>query len=146
MANSDDYQIKYWSDLENFSYHSPKPERSIKRKLTIVISFLLILAITPSVIYSLTNLDLSPKKEVSVASTQNKPISENSEKTQPEIHTVTVELPKKSSNQAEVINNDSYWKISKRVCGNGKYYISIQSQNGGKALYKGDFVSASCVL
>lgn len=46
----------------------------------------------------------------------------------------------------EVINNDSYWKISKRVCGTGKYYLSIRAQNDGKALYKGEHVIVDCSL
>ncbi|MBI4097614.1 MAG: hypothetical protein HY426_01090 [Candidatus Levybacteria bacterium] len=45
-----------------------------------------------------------------------------------------------------VINNDSYWKISKRHCGSGKYYLSIREQNDAKPLYKGDFVSVNCSL
>lgn len=45
-----------------------------------------------------------------------------------------------------VLNNDSYWKISKRHCGTGKFYLSIRDQNGGKPLYKEDFVEVSCSL
>lgn len=149
MGNSDNYQIKYWNDLENFSYKSPKPERSIKRKLAIVFSFIFVLAVTPTLIMEISNFDAKPAKEVSVASTQSKQNLQNSVNTQPEVHKVTIELPKKApaqAGQAEVINNDSYWKISKRVCGDGKYYLSIQAQNENKPLHVGNTVAASCVL
>jgi len=143
MSETDNYQ-NYWSGTETYKYESPKkPARSVKRKLAIVSVFLLILALTPSLIYALTNFDLDKGREVSVVVPQTTPAPINNA---PEVHTVTIEEPKTQGNDAEVINNDSYWKISKRVCGDGKYYISIQTQNGSKALYKGDTVSASCVL
>jgi len=138
------YEYSYWGNESTYVYKSPKQERSLKRKLAIVFSFVFVLAITPSMIYALSNFNLKSSPKVSVV---NPPAIITTEIPEaPEIYNVTIEEPKTLNNQAEVIINDSYWKISKRVCGSGKYYISIQSQNGGKALYKGDIVSASCVL
>ncbi len=134
------HEYDYWDNESTYVYKSPKNKRSLKRKLAIVFSFVFILAITPPLILSLSNLDLNPSPKVSVVNTQ---IEAPSQKSYP----VTIEEPKQSDvNQIEVIKNDSYWKISKRACGTGNYYISIQSQNGSKALHEGDLVSASCVL
>lgn len=149
MDKTTNNQINYWASIESYDYQSSKPKRSIKRKLGIVLCFIGVLAITPSLIYALSNFNFDNPKEVSVlnSQTQTQP-----QKTTPEVHTVTIEEPKepkepkKPANQAEIINNDSYWKISKRVCGTGKYYLSIQSQNGSKALHRGDTVTVSCVL
>lgn len=127
--------MKYWPS-DNFSEEKPR-KRSLKRKLAIVGSFLIVLTITPSIIFGLLSLDLSKTEKVSAV---NDAVSLSAK---PKEHIVTVEEPKNSST-AEVINNDSYWKISKRVCGTGKYYLSIQAQNNGKALYKGDIVIAAC--
>lgn len=63
--------------------------------------------------------------------------------------TVPTETPvnsKAKNNYAVVLNNDSYWKIAKRVCGNGRLYLSIRDQNNGKALYKGEKVAVNCAL
>lgn len=49
-----------------------------------------------------------------------------------------------SSDEIYVLNNDSYWKIAKRVCGNGKLFLSISEQNEGQNLHPGDFVKVSC--
>ncbi|KKR94700.1 MAG: hypothetical protein UU45_C0008G0100, partial [Candidatus Levybacteria bacterium GW2011_GWA2_41_15] len=46
----------------------------------------------------------------------------------------------------KILKNDSYWKISKRVCGEGKYYLSISGLNENKPLYRGDSVLVSCNL
>lgn len=141
----DDYQINYWKGQETYHYKPAKPKRSIKRKLAIVFSFIFVLAITPSLIYSLSSLDLSKANEISLVNSKGQ-ISPAPEIISPQNLEVTIEEPKEAANQTEVISNDNYWKISKRVCGDGKYYLSIQSQNGGKALYTGDTVTASCVL
>lgn len=143
MNNADDFPISYWAGDQDYSYGSPKPKRSIKKKLAIVFSFILVLAITPSLVYALSNLDFSHTE--TVASTEAQAI-QTVQKKEPVNLEVIVEEPQISENEAEVIANDSYWKISKRVCGNGKYYLSIQNQNDSKALHIGDKVTASCVL
>jgi hypothetical protein len=139
MSNPENYQVKYWAGGDNYSYQAPKPKRSVKRKLAIVACFILVLAITPAFIYVLTNLNLRSGKEVSVASNQT-------QSSQPEVHPVTIEEPKAPSNQTQVLTHDSYWKISKRVCGSGRFYLSIQEQNGGKPLHGGDSVTVNCTL
>ena len=142
MENADNYQIKYWNDTDGFNYKSSKPERSIKRKLTIVISFILILAITPSLILYISDFEKSNSKKVSIVNDALKSTET------PRSYEVTIELPKEksSSSETQVQANDNYWKISKRVCGDGKFYLSIQSQNGGKALRQGDSVVVNCTL
>ena len=141
MSNPSDYQVNYWAGGETYAYKSPKPKRSIKRKLAIVFSFIFILAITPSIIYALLNLNLNQTKQASIA-----PVESQIQKSEPEVHEVTIEEPKTPLNHTEVLEHDSYWKISKRVCGTGKYYLSVQNQNGGKALYGGDTVIVTCSL
>jgi hypothetical protein len=136
-------QKKYeysWDAQPTYVYKNSKPKRSLGRKLAIVFSFVFILAITPPLLMAISNIDLKPAPKVSV-------VNDATIDTAPKEYPVTVEEPKKSDvNQVEIINNDSYWKISKRACGTGKFYLSIQSQNGSKALYKGDFAVANCVL
>ena len=144
MENPQEYQVNYWAGGENYDYQKPKPKRSMKRKLAIVISFILVLAITPSLLYVLTNLELANGgRQISAVPVQSQ-TSSQVKNNSPEVHKVIIEEPKTAGNQATVINNDSYWKISKRVCGEGKYYLSIQAQNGGKALYEGDSVTVNC--
>ena len=48
-----------------------------------------------------------------------------------------------------VQKGDSFWRISKRVCGSGIYYESIKAQNGYseyQALQPGDVVIVNCSL
>jgi uncharacterized protein (UPF0333 family) len=49
-----------------------------------------------------------------------------------------------NNNNGVVLNNDSYWKISKRYCGHGRAYLLIKELNAGKALFAGDSVLISC--
>ena len=136
MTNSGDFEVKYWAGGNDFSYQEIKPKRSIKKKLFIVFSFIAVLAIIPAVIFGLSSLDLSQPEKVSVVSV---PTTEENK--------VTITEPKRASGiEEEIINNDSYWKISKRVCGTGKYYLSVRDQNNAKALYKGELVTVNCTL
>ena len=147
------YEYNYWGNESTYMYRSPKkPARSFARKLAIVFSFVFILAITPPLLLSISSLDLTPTKKVSLIEDSSKIKNEA-----PKSYPVTVELPSSEpttsteptqadSNYLEVINNDSYWKISVRSCGTGKYYLSIRTQNGAKALYKGDSVIANCTF
>jgi hypothetical protein len=147
MGNTEKYQVNYWAGDNDYVYQTQKPKRSIKRKLAIVFSFIFVLAITPTLIYALTNLNLSSGKKVSIAPQEVRTENQTQpQEAKPEVHQVTIEEPKKAANQTEVLEHDSYWKISKRVCGTGKYYLSVQNQNGSKALYFGDTVTVSCVL
>jgi len=141
MTNIDDYQMKYWPTENSYLQNTPK-KRSVKRKLGIVASFLFVLAVTPSLIFTLSNLNFEEKTpKVSVVETSTPIVNDK-----PEVHNVTIEEPKTNSSQVTVINNDSYWKISKRACGSGQYYLSIQAQNNGKPLHKDNTVIANCEL
>ena len=145
MNSSDKYQVNYWAGGENYDHASPKPKRSIKKKLSIVLSFVFVLAVTPTLIYTLMNLDFNNGKQVSVVTTDiQTPIEPKT--TEPEVHKEYIEEPTPKENEATVINNDSYWKITKRVCGKGNNYLLIKDQNGGKALYEGDTVTVNCEL
>jgi len=44
-----------------------------------------------------------------------------------------------------VLEGDNYWKISKKVCGTGKYFLSIRAQNNAQDLHAGDQLVAECV-
>ena len=140
MLNAqEDFEIKYWAGDNNFSYDTPKPKRSIKKRLFIVFSFVLMIAAAPIIFFSFLNLDLNKTEKINVVQT---PVQEkqNSE-TVNQKKEIQQELGPK---ETKVLNNDSYWKISKRVCGEGKYYLSVRDQNKGKALYEGDTVSVFC--
>ena len=57
------------------------------------------------------------------------------------------QLADTSGTYSEVVRNgDNFWKISKRVCGNGRYYLSIQATNGylNRSLQPGDIISVDC--
>jgi nucleoid-associated protein YgaU len=56
----------------------------------------------------------------------------------------TVDL---QTHQEVVQPNDNFWKISKRVCGTGVYYLSIQQANGygeNRSLHEGETVTVRC--
>lgn len=135
----DEFEIKYWAGGNNFLDPKPKRERSIKKRLFIVFSFVFLLAIIPILVYSLSEFSLNQGQKVIVV--QN-PVTEK----KPDRTKSIQPTPTPQTSQVEVINNDSYWKISKRVCGSGKYYLSILDQNAGKPLHKGGVVSVSCTL
>lgn len=146
MSKIDDYQMKYWPTENIYLQNAPK-KRSVKRKLGIIASFLFVLAVTPSIILSLSNFEASKAPEISVLNNAVKTQGQAQKtKTVRESHKVTIEVPKTNSSEVVVINNDSYWKISKRACGSGQYYLSIQAQNNSKPLFKGDLVIANCSL
>ena len=125
MTNINDFEIKYWAGGNDFSSQKSKSKRSIKRKLFIVFCFVAGLALAPILLFGLSNLKLNQGEKVSVI---QKPVTEQPNK-------VTITEPEKPVVvEEEIINNDSYWKISKRVCGTGKYYLSVRDQNNSKAL------------
>lgn len=43
------------------------------------------------------------------------------------------------------VEGDNYYRISKKVCGTGKFYLSIQAKNNDKPLHPGTEVIAECV-
>lgn len=43
-----------------------------------------------------------------------------------------------------VEEGDNYWKIAKKVCGDGKYFLSLQEQNENQPLHPGDVVKVKC--
>lgn len=139
MNSNDDFGLKNLGQDYFYSYPvEEKPKRSIKRKLGIISAFLAILAITPSLLFGLKNINFNKNEKVSVV---KEAVFEN-KKTENQ----NTESPKPQLINVEVLNNDSYWKITKRTCGSGKQYLSIRNQNNGKPLYKGDTVSVICLL
>lgn len=47
--------------------------------------------------------------------------------------------------QVEVVRDgDSYWRIAKRVCGDGRLYWLVEAQNNSKALFAGATVTVDC--
>lgn len=139
MEKIGDFELKNLGEDYFYSYpRQEKPKRSTKKKLFIVFSFIVFLAITPAAIFGLTNINFNRAEKVSIA---KDPVFENKR---------TVNQNTKNSESEfvsiEVLNNDSYWKITKRICGSGKYYLSIRDQNNGKALYKGDIVTVKCTI
>ena len=137
MSGNENFEINYLGKNFNNIYHKPSRQRSIKQKLAIVVSFISVLVFLPMIVFGLSKISNSPKIaaniEVKPQPTKATPIKVNKEPNQTETETI-------------VINNDSYWKISKRVCGTGKYYLSIMSQNNGKALYQGERVKVDCSI
>jgi hypothetical protein len=49
-----------------------------------------------------------------------------------------------SGNNYIVQNGDNYYTISVKVCGNGKYFESIQADNSYASLYAGDQLIVNC--
>ena len=151
MSGNENFEINYLGKNFNNIYHKPSRQRSIKQKLAIVVSFISVLVFLPMIVFGLSKISNSPKIaaniEVKPQPTKATPIKVNKEPNQTETNKVTITEPQKTSVlDEEIINNDSYWKISKRVCGTGKYYLSIMSQNNGKALYQGERVKVDCSI
>ena len=132
MDPIENFNINYWG--KDFSYSGPqKRGSSTKKKLAIIFSFILLLVIFPSLIFSLANINLESKKEISSTAGIISP-------TQETIQDTSNQTP----NEGTVIKNDSYWKISKRYCGVGTYYLTIQEKNDSKPLFVGDKVLIDC--
>lgn len=144
MQNPDNFEIKYWAGGNDFTLSSNKEKRSVRKRLFIVFSFVGVLAIIPMLIYGLSYLQERGAQKITVTrNVENKIPEKSQEKTTPP----QTQNPENSGIiLEEVLNNDSYWKISKRYCGSGKFYLSIRDQNGGKALYKDDSVTVNCLL
>ncbi len=138
--NPENFEIKYWTGNNEDLAVTQTPKRSVKRKLFIVLSFISVLAIIPVLVYGLSNYQKQTKK-VSVIQA---PSIKNEEKSRETQNFQTAPIPQ--TFQVKVLNNDSYWKISKRTCGSGKYYLAIRDQNNTKPLFKGDFVTVTCSL
>ena len=142
MNNDEKYQVKYWAGNNDFDKIEAKKPRSIKRKLFIVFSFLTILILIPVLIFGLSNTSYNNSNKIS---TITSPLPNQTTNNQPIPVTITEPTSAKII-QTEVLANDNYWKITKRVCDSGKYYLSVKDQNSGKALYQGDNVNVTCVL
>lgn len=137
--NNDNFEINYWGkDFQNiYTEDEYLPKRTFKQKLLIVTSFLSVLAILPATIFAISSFNQNEDEKISTAIEAPIPNSSKDAEVTPKIA---------QPNTVEITNNDSYWKISKRACGTGKYYLSIQEQNKGKALYKGESVKVDCSL
>ena len=138
MNQADNFEIKYWGEEFNNLHLDPQRHgRSIKQKLVIIFSFIAVLAVLPTLIFGISNLQSDNPKIVTTSQIEVEPSKAPQ---------VKIAEQKPSQSEVVVVNNDSYWKISKRVCGTGKYYLSIRDQNQGKALYKDDLVKVNCSL
>ena len=137
-----DQDFKYLSKGYDINYQ--KTKRSTKKKLVIVFSFIGILAIIPALVAMLTESNFDNSKRIVIVSPQTQ--EQKQANTEPEIHEVTIEEAKSTNDKTIVMDNDSYWKITKRTCGEGNNYLSIKDQNSGKALYEGDTVTVNCEL
>jgi|SRR3989344_7230358 len=139
MDQSDNFEIKYWSeDFNNLNLNPQKQKRSTGKKLLMVLLFTGILAVLPVLILGLGNFKSNTPKIATVSEVKTEPTKSSGKK--------SVEQKSTDESKVKVINNDSYWKISKRICGTGKYYLSIRDQNLGKALFLGDEVKVNCDL
>lgn len=145
MNNSENFELNYWGEGFKNIYTKPDPnKRTLKQKLVIVISFISILAIFPITIFGITNLNSSSSEKITTAvKTEPTTIPTQVLTPTPIKNVVVMGI---ESNKVRVLNNDSYWKITKRTCGTGKYYLSVKEQNESKALYKDDFVIVDCSL
>lgn len=142
MNEKDNFDIKYWGNNYFYVYPNDKqPKRSIKKRFLIVICFIGILALLPLTITFITKISFDKAKQVTLLS-----IPPTTEKEKTTVNQNIDKTPISKTTTAEVFNNDSYWKISKRLCGTGKFYLSVKDQNNNKPLHKGDFVSVNCTL
>lgn len=57
-----------------------------------------------------------------------------------------IKTPDSEVKNIEVQNGDNFWKISKRACGKGNYYLQIQADSGysNRALKAGDIITVDC--
>lgn len=140
MEQNSEFQIKNLGKDFFYSYPVVKKNRkSLKMKLLIVFSFAINLAIFPILLYALTthNLKVESKINTTEISRTTNPIIKTPEKQNNKLESPQVV-------ETQVQRNDSYWKISKRICGSGRLYLSIRDQNGGKPLFFGETVLVNC--
>jgi len=140
MDNVEDFHINYWG-REELDYAVAKKKRSAGRKLIIVIAFILVLGTLP-----LLTLGYNYLKGASVKAQVSQVISPISPLPTQSPRIISKPNATLKSNQDIIIKGDSYWKISKRNCGSGKYYLTIQNLNDGKPLQAGDSVLVNCSL
>lgn len=146
MNNSENFELNYWGEGFKNIYTKPDPnKRTTKQKLAIVISFISVLTILPMTIFGITNINSSSSEKITAA-VKTKPTATPTQAPTPTPKVKKVVVMGIESNRVKVLNNDSYWKITKRTCGTGKYYLSVKEQNEGKALYENDFVIVDCSL
>ena len=131
MEQNENFSINYWG--KEFDYTNPqKKERTVAKRLAIIGLFILIAIATPVFALNFGKIELLSKKWTTKATAIKSPI--NVEKL------ATVNYPV----EGKVIKNDSYWKISKRYCGTGEHYLTIQEKNEFKPLYEGDTITVIC--
>lgn len=131
MENTHEFSIDYWG--KEFDYtNTPKEKGPQAGRLKTIALFMMLIVITPALILNLEKIKLpskkAPVKEVKIVS----PVKPN------QIASINSEIAGK------VERNDNYWTISKRYCGTGVYYLSIQDKNNYKPLYEGDPVTVIC--
>lgn len=140
MNGDKNFEINYWGeDYKSIHFKPQTSKRSIKKKLAIVSSFVSILAIIPFIIFGLSSMQISNSEKLTSAKI------ESAEITSP-LQDKKITPKTTEAGFVEIIKNDSYWKISKRVCGTGKFYLSIMEENESKALFEGETAKATCSL
>lgn len=136
MSSSNDFEINYWGNTPD--YKSSKKSRSIKKKILIVLCFIAILGITPTLIFGLNKVQINKSRQISSIAVITPALKQPQEKLK--IPTPTPSI------STQVQKGDSYWRLSKRNCGTGIYYLSIRDQNDSKPLHQGDSVRVVCEL
>lgn len=131
----DSFEIKYWAGGNDFKFIKPPTNRSFRKKLLIVLSFIGVLALFPILLIGVSMIDFSGGDEIVTIHT---PISDS----EADLRKTLINEP--ITIEAGVIKNDNYWKISSRICGEGKFYLDIKEQNNSKALFEGDIVTVKC--
>lgn len=135
MDQQDNFYIQNIGS-EYFPYvKESKKARSFKRKLGIVASFVGFLALIPFILFGINfnqNRNSNKISSNQIISPISTPIKVET-KTEPKFKDI-------------VLKHDSYWKIAKRNCGSGKYYLAIQNLNFGKPLFEGESVLIDCSL
>lgn len=131
MEKTEEFSINYWG--KDFDYtNTPKEKRSPKGKMKTIALFLALVILTPTLILNLEKVKFPSKKAPAKQAVIVSPVKEN------QIASINSEI------SGTVEKNDNYWTISKRYCGTGIYYLSIQEKNNFKPLYEGDPVTVIC--
>ncbi|MBI2032754.1 MAG: hypothetical protein HYT09_03885 [Candidatus Levybacteria bacterium] len=139
MDTKSNFEIKNLGNFEEILSKPERKKRGLFLKFFATTSFLVNLTLLFAlIVIALGEFQSSPNSLFSNANKPKENVAKNTEVNKEEISTKT------SKKEGIVEKNDSYWKIAKRYCGSGRYYLSIQSINNFKALHKGDSVKISC--
>lgn len=128
---------------ENISELSKKPELWIG-----VVTILVIAVVSGSFILNnikkskLTNN--SENQELFFGEIDTEKDEDIEDITKPINEKVTITKLADTNGEYIVQNGDNFWKISEKVCGNGKYFESISAENNFITLHAGDIITVNC--